>query len=39
MEPVAVLLPIYAKDNADYIKLSINSILNRARQCSLLPHQ
>ena len=30
MEPVAVLLPIYAKDNADYIKLSINSILNQS---------
>ncbi len=29
MEKIAVLLPVYAKDNCDYLKLSIESILNQ----------
>lgn len=37
MEKVAVLLPVYAKDNAAWFKLSLESVLNQS-QCEPIVH-
>lgn len=33
MDKVAVLLPVYAKDNADWFRLSLDSVLSQKRCC------